>query len=143
MTLRMSNLYYFAFAIVITFSLFISSMTKLNIENTLSLINEELILDCVTYKGIIDANEQEDPSYLYLNQDKLKVVVNAILKENLNNLTYLSEFYFYDYTTLDKTYIDKQYCNSVQIKITINYQKQQIINIYRFEPLKRGDYNKK
>ena len=143
MTLRMSNLYYFAFAIVITFSLFISSMTELNIENTLSLINEELILDCVTYKGIIDANEKEDPSYLYLNQDKLKVVVNAILKENLNNLTYLSEFYFYDYTTLDKTYIDKQYCNSVQIKITINYQKQQIINIYRFEPLKRGDYNKK
>ena len=135
----MSNFYYFLFSITLIFTVFINKLTIIKIENTLALVNENLVYDCVTYKGLIDSTQEDDPKYLYLNQEKLKQIIEDILSSNLTNIEYKVEYYFYDYSCIDEVYIAKEYCNSVQIKITINYQNKPIENIYRFEPVKRGD----
>lgn len=137
--LHMSNLYYFTFYISLIFMIFTSSLNKLKIETTMSFINEELILDCVSYKGLIDSIEENDPKYMYINQEKLKNMVDAILSNNLNNIDYTVYYYFYDYSRIEDIYIDKQYCNSVQIKFVFNYQKNVIEKVLRFEPKKEGD----
>lgn len=137
--LHMSNLYYFTFYISLIFMIFTSSLNKLKIETTMSFINEELILDCVSYKGLIDSIEENDPKYMYINQEKLKNMVNTILSNNLNNIDYTVYYYFYDYSRIEDIYIDKQYCNSVQIKFVFNYQKNVIEKVLRFEPKKEGD----
>lgn len=137
--LHMSNLYYFTFYISLIFMIFTSSLNKLKIETTMSFINEELILDCVSYKGLIDSIEENDPKYMYINQEKLKNMVDTILSNNLNNIDYTVYYYFYDYSRIEDIYIDKQYCNSVQIKFVFNYQKNVIEKVLRFEPKKEGD----
>lgn len=119
--------------------IFTSSLNKLKIETTMSFINEELILDCVSYKGLIDSIEENDPKYMYINQEKLKNMVDTILSNNLNNIDYTVYYYFYDYSRIEDIYIDKQYCNSVQIKFVFNYQKNVIEKVLRFEPKKEGD----
>jgi len=137
--LHMSNLYYFTFYISLIFMIFTSSLNKLKIETTMSFINEELILDCVSYKGLIDSIEENDPKYMYINQEKLKNMVDTILSNNLNNIDYTVYYYFYDYSRIEDIYIDKQYYNSVQIKFVFNYQKNVIEKVLRFEPKKEGD----
>ena len=139
--LHMSNVYYFVFSILLIINVYISSSNVIKINETLKLINEELIIDCVSYKGLIDATQEDNSKYLYLNQDKLKEMINDLLNLNLKNTTYKVEYFFYDYSTVDYSSVDKEYCNSVQIKITINYQNKETTKIFRFEPDKRGDQN--
>ena len=137
--LYMSNLFYFVFFLSVILIKFDSHLTKIKIQNTLNLINEELIYDCVSYKGLIDSLEEDDPKYMYINQEKLKVMINEMLSSNLGNIDYSVHYYFYDYSVLNDIYIDSQYCNSVQIKFVFNYQKSAVEKILRFEPKKEGD----
>ena len=134
-----SNLYYFTFSMLLILNIYTYTINTNKINATLELINEELILDCVSYKGLVDAIEEDDPKYLYINQEKLKVMINDIIYSNLKNTNYKVEYFFYDNSLLDNSSISKEYCNSVQIKITINYQNKTITKIKRFEPSKRGD----
>lgn len=134
-----SNLYYFTFSMLLILNIYTYTINTNKINATLELINEELILDCVSYKGLVDAIEEDDPKYLYINQEKLKVMINDIIYSNLKNINYKVEYFFYDNSLLDNSSISKEYCNSVQIKITINYQNKTITKIKRFEPSKRGD----
>ena len=139
MMLYTSNLYYFTFSMLLILNIYTYTINTNKINATLELINEELILDCVSYKGLVDAIEEDDPKYLYINQEKLKVMINDIIYSNLKNTNYKVEYFFYDNSLLDNSSISKEYCNSVQIKITINYQNKTITKIKRFEPSKRGD----
>lgn len=134
-----SNLYYFTFSMLLILNIYTYTINTNKINATLELINEELILDCVSYKGLVDAIEEDDPKYLYINQEKLKVMINDIIYSNLKNTNYKVEYFFYDNSLQDNSSISKEYCNSVQIKITINYQNKTITKIKRFEPSKRGD----
>ena len=137
--LHMSNLFYFVCFLSVILINFDSHLTKIKIQNTLNLINGELIYDCVSYKGLIDSLEEDDPKYMYINQEKLKAMIYEMLSSNLGNIDYSVHYYFYDYSVLNDIYIDSQYCNSVQIKFVFNYQKSVVEKVLRFEPKKEGD----
>lgn len=137
--LHMSNLYYFIFCISIVYLSYFDFVITSKIDLTMNLINEELILDCVSCKGLIDSIEENDPKYLFINQEKLKIVIEEILSNNLKNIDYTVQYYFYDYSSDEYISINKNYCNSVQIKFVFNYQKNTIEKVLRFEPRKEGD----
>ena len=121
--LRMSNYYYFVFSLILIFTIFCNYNVITKIESTIALINQELVYECVTYQGLIEANENNDSKYLYINQMLLKQVVKEIINSNLTITNNKIEYYFYDNTTLINNHPGKNYCNSVQIKISINYQR--------------------
>lgn len=136
MMLRISNMYYLTFSVLLLYLMFMNSIIQIKIDSTLSLINEELILDCVSYKGLIDSIEEDDESYLYINQELLKKTIEDIIYSNLKYVDYEIQYYFYDYSN---KMANENYCNSVQIKFTFNYQKKCYEKVLRFEPIKEGD----
>ena len=130
--LRISSLYYFMFCVSLIFKQYCYQMVDNKINQTIELINESLIYSCVSYYGLIESNETLDSKYLYLNQEKTKQLVDLTINENLKMSTNKIEYYFYDFSNIQNTFENFDYCNSVQIKITINYHTLNYEKIFFF-----------
>lgn len=104
------------------------------INDTLLLINEEMVASSITEHSKLEAYEYNEVSYLVIDQQLLKKVVEETLSRNLGMLLYEVSYYFYDSTNKNHLPTYLNYCNSVQIKIEITYVSVGHTKVLRFEP---------
>ena len=105
------------------------------IDNTFSLINEEMVASTITEKSKLEAYQFKDLSYLAIDHEELNNVIELTLNSNLPFLNYTISYYFYDSMTFSSCSIGTYYCNSVQLKITINYKDKMYESELRYEPV--------
>ena len=132
---NMNRIICFLLSIVLIVSMTNNSINKFKVDSTIKLINEELVLDSVSYYSLLDYDEH----VMYLDKEKLKLLVENTIKENLMGCKYQIRYYFYNQNTMESS---EKYPNSVQIKLIINYQKTEYEYVLRFEPEKGSDKNK-
>ena len=117
----MYHSFYYILASLMILQVYANCIVSYKIDSTLKLINEEMVASSVTYFSILEANEYQDVSLLVIDQNILIDLVDITLNTNLRFLESKSMYYFYDSKTKNACPIGKNYCNSVQIKITIFY----------------------
>lgn len=131
----MHNSFYFLLAGIISLQICTNVLASIKIDSTFGLINEELISDTITEKSKLEAIDFNDVSYLAIDHQKLKFAVEMILKNNLSFTNWNAQYYFYDSVSRKSCSIGNYYCNSVQIKLTIQYQGKTYEDILRYEPI--------
>lgn len=132
----MYHSFYYILACMMVLQVYANCIVSYKIDSTLILINEEMVASSVSYFSVLEATEYDDISYLVIDQDVLMELINTTLKDNLNFLDSDSKYYFYDKETKKSCPLGKNYCNSVQIKVTVFYQNKQYERILRYEPVK-------
>lgn len=131
----MNNCFYFFTCIVAILQIYANVAVSFKIDSCISFINEKLIEDCITEKSKLEALEFNDISYLVINQQLLIDNVDNILNDNLPYIDHLQQYYFYDSLSLTTCKIGENYCNSVQIKISLYFHNQQYERELRYEPI--------
>lgn len=131
----MHNYFFIILACVITIQVHADVLITQKIDNTLSLINEELIASTITEKSKLEAYQYKDLSYLAIDHEELNNVIEYTIASNLPNLNYKISYYFYDSVTLSSCAIGYYYCNSVQLKITFSYKDKEYEGEFRYEPV--------
>lgn len=131
----MNNCFYYFACIVAILQIYANVSVSFKIDSCISFINETLIEDCITEKSKIEALEYNDISYLVINQQLLIDNVNNLLNENLSFIKHTEKYYFYDNLSLTACKIGENYCNSVQIKISLYYSSQTYERELRYEPI--------
>ena len=132
----MYHSFYYILACLMVLQVYANCIVSYKIDSTLLLINEELIASSVSHFSILEATEYNDISYLVIDQKVLIELVNSTLNDNLSFLTSEAKYYFYDKETRKSCPIGSNYCNSVQMKVTIIYQNKEYERILRYEPIK-------
>lgn len=130
----MNRLNILLLSILLSLRIFINGVIEKNIDNTMSLINEQMVIGCISKHSLLEAYEYNDVSYLVINQKLLRKVVEKTLSNNLKFIDYEVFYYFYDSTNEEYKQTIKGYCNSVQIKIQLTYNFVCTDKIIRFEP---------
>lgn len=131
----MNNVFTYMLAIVVTLQCYIDSITAIKINSSLNVINEELIIQCLSEQSKLEANNSNDLSLLSLKQDLLKEEINVLLEKNIGFLSFQVKYYFYDSKTLSSCPIGYDYCNSVQFVVSIDYKNKTYEKVYRYEPI--------
>lgn len=131
----MHNYFFIILACVVTIQVHADVLVTHRIDNTLSLINEELVASTITEKSKLEAYQYKDLSYLAIDHEELNNVIEYLIASNLPNLNYKISYYFYDSVTLSSCAIGNYYCNSVQLKITISYKDKAYEGEFRYEPI--------
>lgn len=132
----MYHSFYYVLACLMVLQVYTNCIVSYKIDSTLLLINEELVASSVSHFSILEATEYNDISYLVIDQKVLIELVNSTLNDNLNFLTSEAKYYFYDKETRKSCPIGKNYCNSVQMKVSIFYQNKEYERVLRYEPVK-------
>lgn len=132
----MYHSFYYVLACIMVLQVYANCIVSYKIDSTLLLINEELVASSVSHFSILEATEYNDISYLVIDQKVLIELVNSTLNDNLNFLTSEAKYYFYDKETQKSCPIGKNYCNSVQMKVSIFYQNKEYERVLRYEPVK-------
>ena len=132
----MYHRFYYVLACIMVLQVYANCIVSYKIDSTLLLINEELVASSVSHFSILEATEYNDISYLVIDQKVLIELVNSTLNDNLNFLTSEAKYYFYDKETQKSCPIGKNYCNSVQMKVSIFYQNKEYERVLRYEPVK-------
>ena len=122
-------------ACVVTLQVHADVLLAQKIDNTLALINEELIASSITEKSKLEAYQYKDLSYLAIDHEELNNVIEYTLNSNLPLLDYKISYYFYDSVTLSSCSVGQYYCNSVQLQISIIYKDRLYKGEYRYEPV--------
>ena len=132
----MYHSFYYILACLMVLQVYANCIVSYKIDSTLLLINEELIASSVSHFSILEAIEYNDISYLVIDQKVLIELVNSTLNDNLSFLTSEAKYYFYDKETRKSCSIGSNYCNSVQMKVTVIYQNKEYERVLRYEPIK-------
>ena len=132
----MYHSFYYVIACLMVLQVYANCIVSYKIDSTLLLINGELVASSVSHFSILEATEYNDISYLVIDQKVLIELVNSTLNDNLNFLTSEAKYYFYDKETQKSCPIGKNYCNSVQMKVSIFYQNKEYERVLRYEPVK-------
>lgn len=132
----MNNVFVYFIAFVSTLQIYSNVLVSFKIDSAISLINQEIIASCVSEDSKLLAIEYDDVSLLELDHDKLMYVSKAILEDNLSFCNVDIKYYFYDSLTLTSCPIGVNYCNSVQMKILIDYKNKTYERTLRYEPIK-------
>ena len=132
----MYHSFYYVLACLMVLQVYANCIVSYKIDSTLLLINEELVASSVSHFSILEATEYNDISYLVIDQKILIELVNSTLNDNLNFLSSEAKYYFYDKETQKSCPIGKNYCNSVQMKVSIFYQNKEYERVLRYEPVK-------
>lgn len=132
----MYHSFYYVLACLMVLQVYANCIVSYKIDSTLLLINEELVASSVSHFSILEATEYNDISYLVIDQKVLIELVNSTLNDNLNFLSSEAKYYFYDKETRKSCPIGKNYCNSVQMKVSIFYQNKEYERVLRYEPVK-------
>ena len=132
----MYHSFYYVLACIMVLEVYAKCIVSYKIDSTLLLINEELVASSVSHFSILEATEYNDISYLVIDQKVLIELVNSTLNDNLNFLSSEAKYYFYDKETQKSCPIGKNYCNSVQMKVSIFYQNKEYERVLRYEPVK-------
>lgn len=132
----MYHSFYYVLACIMVLQVYANCIVSYKIDSTLLLINEELVASSVSHFSILEATEYNDISYLVIDQKVLIELVNSTLNDNLNFLSSEAKYYFYDKETQKSCPIGKNYCNSVQMKVSIFYQNKEYERVLRYEPVK-------
>ena len=132
----MYHSFYYVLACIMVLQVYANCIVSYKIDSTLLLINEELVASSVSHFSILEATEYNDISYLVIDQKVLIELVNSTLNDNLSFLTSEAKYYFYDKETQKSCPIGKNYCNSVQMKVSIFYQNKEYERVLRYEPVK-------
>lgn len=131
----MYNLYYYFLVLSVLLQIFTQSLVAIKIDQTLNLINEQLIISCVTEQSKLETYNGTFYERLELDKDLVKLLVEENLQKNLPFVDVEVKYYFYDYTTTNSCLIGQNYCNSVQMKIVFKYQNKEYERILRYEPI--------
>ena len=131
----MHNFFFIILACIITLQVHVDVLVAQKIDNTLALINEELIASTVTEKSKLEAYQYKDLSYLSIDHEELNNVIESTLDSNLPLLNYSISYYFYDSITLSSCSVGNYYCNSVQLKVSIIYKERTYEGEFRYEPV--------
>ena len=132
----MNNIYLYFIAIVSLLQIYGNVLVSNKIDCTISMINQELIVSCVTEDSKLMALEYDDISLLEIDHGLLINVVDSILKDNLNFTNTFAKYYFYDSISLINCPIRYHYCNSVQMLILVEYGGKTYERTLRYEPIK-------
>ena len=132
----MYHSFYYVIACLMVLQVYANCIVSYKIDSTLLLINDELVASSVSHFSILEATEYNDISYLVIDQKNLIELVNSTLNDNLNFLSSEAKYYFYDKETQKSCPIGKNYCNSVQMKVSIFYQNKEYERVLRYEPVK-------
>lgn len=132
----MYHSFYYVIACLMVLQVYANCIVSYKIDSTLLLINDELVASSVSHFSILEATEYNDISYLVIDQKILIELVNSTLNDNLNFLSSEAKYYFYDKETQKSCPIGKNYCNSVQMKVSIFYQNKEYERVLRYEPVK-------
>lgn len=132
----MYHSFYYVLACLMVLQVYANCIVSYKIDSTLLLINEELVASSVSHFSVLEATEYNDISYLVIDQKVLIELVNSTLNDNLNFLSSEAKYYFYDKETQKSCPIGKNYCNSVQMKVSIFYQNKEYERVLRYEPVK-------
>lgn len=132
----MYHSFYYVLACIMVLQVYANCIVSYKIDSTLLLINDELVASSVSHFSILEATEYNDISYLVIDQKILIELVNSTLNDNLNFLSSEAKYYFYDKETQKSCPIGKNYCNSVQMKVSIFYQNKEYERVLRYEPVK-------
>ena len=132
----MYHSFYYVLACLMVLQVYANCIVSYKIDSTLLLINDELVASSVSHFSILEATEYNDISYLVIDQKILIELVNSTLNDNLNFLSSEAKYYFYDKETQKSCPIGKNYCNSVQMKVSIFYQNKEYERVLRYEPVK-------
>ena len=131
----MNNIFVYFIAFVTSLQIYSYTMVSFKFDATISLINEELISSCVSEDSKLLANEYKDVGLLEIDHYTLINVVESILTNNLSFTNVETKYYFYDSISLVNCPIGLNYCNSVQMKISIEYQNKIYERTLRYEPI--------
>ena len=118
----MHNNFFYILIFVSLIKIYIHSIVGIRIDQTIYLVNENMIADCVSQKSILEAYEQGYGA-LELDKNKLEKMVNNTIKDNLPFCKCDIYYYYYDSVSMKACNIDQVKCNSVQIKIDIRYSE--------------------
>lgn len=131
----MHNVYYYMLAIIAILSSYLDSLVAMKIQISLNLINESMIVETIKESSKLEAESNNDLAFLAINQELLINNITYVLNNNLGFLNPEIKYYFYDSTTLSSCPIGFNYCNSVQLKITLSYKNKTYERILRYEPV--------
>ena len=131
----MHNYFYILLACVMSLQVYADVLVAHKIDYTLALINEEMVASTITEKSKIEAYHYNDLSYLAIDHEKLNSLVEKTLQSNLPFLKYDIAYYYYDSTNFSSCQIGNYNCNSVQFKVTLEYQNRNYESEFRYEPV--------
>ncbi|MDY2889560.1 MAG: hypothetical protein SOU19_08395 [Candidatus Caccosoma sp.] len=132
----MHNCYFIMLISCLMIQLYSNNITSIKIDSTLSLINEEMVVQSISEKSKLYAYYYDDISKLEIDHQKLNKAIKLVLKENLSFVKYQIKYHYYDMQS--KSYCSiGQGCNSVQIKILIMYNNKTYESVVRYEPVKK------
>lgn len=132
----MNNVFVYFIAFVSTLQIYSNVIVTYKIDSTISLINEEVVASCVSESSKLLASEYNDLSLLELDHNLLMYVVENTLNDNLSFCDIDVKYYFYDSITLVNCPIGLNYCNSVQLNISLDYKNKTYERTLRYEPIK-------
>lgn len=133
----MHNSFFYVLILVCLLSIYSQSAVSIKIDQTISLINENMVQSCISHSSLLEFYEK-GIEYLELDKDILQYKVINTLEKNLSFIEKKVGFYYYDSTTLNKEScaINNNKCNSVQIKIELFYKKEKALRELRYELVK-------
>ena len=131
----MYNLYYYFLVLSVLLQIFTQSLVAIKIDQSINLINEQLIISCVTEQSKLETYDGTFYTKLELDKDIVKLLVEDNLKNNLPFVDIDVKYFFYDSSSKSSCLVGQNYCNSVQIQIIFKYQGKEYERILRYEPI--------
>lgn len=128
----MHNCYLFILCCLSCFQLFFNSIYSSKINTSIDLIDSYLIEESINLDSLLESS-QNGLDYIELDKERLKTYVKETLTSSFPMFKFDIYYYFYDAKSLQSCSIDNIPCNSVQIKIIINYKKLRSEKIIRYE----------
>lgn len=132
----MQNIYLIIFVTISSIQISMATITSDQMIQSFSLINVNLINQCISYDDILESGEYGYKA-IVLNKDLLKYMVEHTLKDNYPKINYDIQYYFYDSRTYNSCNINGSICNSVQISIRANYKNISTNKTKRFELIEK------
>lgn len=132
----MHNCYFIMLISCLMLQLYSNNLTSIKIDSTLSLINEEMVVQSISEKSKLYAYYYNDISKLEIDHQKLNDAIKLVLKNNLSFAKCQVKYCYYDMQSKSFCSIG-QGCNSVQIKILITYNNKIYESVVRYEPIKK------
>ncbi|MCI5745355.1 MAG: hypothetical protein MR270_03640 [Erysipelotrichaceae bacterium] len=130
----MNNFYIIVLSTIMTVQICTNIVVANRIDNVLNLINPELVSQSISERSKLEYLKYNDISYLAISQETLKEMVDIIMS-NLSFLNHKEYYYFYDAKSLTSCSIGNNKCNSVQIKIVLEYLNKTYEEVVRYEPI--------
>ena len=128
----MHNCFIMILTWICSLQLFLFTSNKVKISSTTLLIDTALLEDCLDLDSLLESSNSGF-SAIQLDKEKVKIYVQKTLENSFPEFTFKIYYYFYDSKTLKNCSISGIPCNSVQMKIIIQYQQIKMEKILRYE----------